>query len=109
MKKQLTLGIICGILAVTFTMAVHAEDAKACKAPVKANLQDCKEICSATVEVTNTDKGVIVTITSDKPENVKTIQECWAKQAACIEAESKKATPGCEAKKKACCPFTKAK
>ena len=32
-------------------------------------------------EVTNTDKGVIIIITSDNPEVVKLIQDRWAKRA----------------------------
>ena len=37
----------------------------------------------AKIEVTNTDNGIIVKVTSDNPKVVKQIQERWAKCTEC--------------------------
>ena len=69
-------------------------------------------MCSANVEVTNTDNGVVVKMTATDPEDVKKIQECWAKRAACKAARSdggEKASATCDSKKKSgICPSRKA-
>ena len=53
-----------------------------------------------TCKVANIDKGVTITMTSDKPEQVKAIQECAAK---CSKGECN----GEHADKGACCPQSK--
>ncbi len=115
MKKRLATGLLSGILAVAFALAIHAGEKKECSksaGDAKASVRYCKVMRNATVEVTNTDNGVVVKMTAAKPEDVKKIQECWAKKAACKAARSagaEKASDTCESKKKSgTCPSTKA-
>ena len=115
MKKLLATGLLSGILAVGFAIAVHAEEKKCGKsaADARADVSTCKVACNATVEVTNTDDGVVVKMTAATPENVKKIQECWAKRAACRAARSdgseKAAAASGSSTKCGGCPSMKAK
>ena len=99
MKKLLATGLLSGILAVGFAGAIHAggnhaghkhaEVKKECGKSAEAAqacVRKCEVRCNATVEVTNTDNGVVIKMTAANPEDVKKIQECWAKRAACKAA-----------------------
>ena len=116
MKKLLTTGLLSGILAVAFAVAIHAGEKKQCgrSAPeTQACVNYCKVMCStAKVEVTNTENGVVVKMTAAKPEDVKKIQECWANRAACKATRSaggEKAPATCGSTKKGgTCPSVKA-
>ena len=126
MNKLLATGLISGIIAAGFAGSIHAggkhaghkhaEVKKECgKSAVDAQacMNYCKETCStATVEVTNTDNVVVVKMTATTPEDVKKIQECWAKRAACKAARSagsEKAPATCGSiKKGGTCPIKKA-
>ena len=122
MKRLLATGLLSGILAAGFAGSIHAGDnhaghkhaemkqecgkgAEAAQADVSA----CKVACNATVEVTNTDNGVVVKMTAATPEDVKKIQECWANRAACKAARSdasEKAPATCGSTKKGgTCPM----
>jgi len=113
MKKLLATGLLSGILAVGFALAIHAEEKKECDksaAARQACVNCCKETCStASVEVNNTDNGVVVKMTAANPEDVKKIQECWANRAACKAARSagiEKAPATCASTKKGgTCPM----
>ena len=91
MKKQLAAGLLSGILAMAFAVAIHAGEKKGCDKSAggdQAWARKCKVKCNANVEVTNTDDGVVVKMTATDPEDVKKIQECWAKRAASKAARS---------------------
>jgi len=125
MKKLLTTGILSAILAAGFAGAIHAagdhaghkhahekqECGKSAEA-AQACVRKCEVMCNATVEVTNTDNGVVVKVTASNPEDVKKIQECWAKRSACKAARgevTKKAPATCGSTKKVgTCPSMKA-
>ncbi len=126
MKKLLATGLLSGILAVAFAGAIHAGDKhaghkhaevkKECgksAADAQACVRKCEVMCNATVEVTNTDNGVVVKMTAATPEDVKRIQECWAKRAACKATRSqgieKAAATSESGTKCGGCPSTKAK
>ncbi len=82
MKKVLASGLILVVLSVALAFTLHAGAEKKCEFtkeqshPYKGYWKAMKD---AKIEVTNTDNGVIVKVTSDNPEAVKLIQECWAK------------------------------
>ena len=107
MKKLLGRGLLGGILAAGFAVAIHAGEKKECGKGVgaaQACVNYCKVTCStANVEVTNTDNGVVIKMTATNPEDIKKIQECWANRAACKAARS----AGSE-KKGGTCPSMKA-
>ena len=86
MCKQLTIGLLCGVLSVAFTLALHAGECDGRKKDIQACVRDCKVMKDAKIEVTNTDNGVVVKMTATNPEDVKKIQECWANIAACKAA-----------------------
>jgi len=114
MKKLLAAGLLSGILAMGFAIAIHAGENKCGKGSgdAQACASSCKVACNATVEVTNTDNGVVVKMTAANPEDVKKIQECWANRADCKAARSagsEKAPATCGSKKKGgTCPSMKA-
>lgn len=125
MKKSLATAVLGGILAVGFAGAIHAGDKhaghkhaevkKECgksAADAQACVRKCEVMCNATVEVTNTDNGVVVKMTATTPEDVKKIQECWANRAACKADRSdasEKAPAACGSTKKGgTCPSIKA-
>lgn len=115
MNKRLRIGMLSAILAVTFAVAVQAEEKKECGTSTPAT-QACmnrdKAMCStAKIEVTNTEDGVIVKIATANPEHVKKIQTCWANKTACKATRStanKKAQAACgSTKKDRPCPSVK--
>lgn len=114
MNRVFATGLLTGILAVGLAIAVHAEEKKCGKSAeaAQACVRKCKVMCNATVEVTNTDSGVVVKVTASNPDDVKKIQECWAKRAACKAsriAASEKAPAACGSTKKGgTCPGMKA-
>lgn len=82
MKKVLMSGVILVALFVAFVFTLHAGEEKKCKLTKEQSHSGkgyWKVMKDAKVEIANTDNGVIVKITSDNPETVKLIQECWAK------------------------------
>jgi len=100
-EKLLTTGVLSGILVAAFAVAIHAEEKKCGKSAEagKACVNYCKETCrTATVEVTNTENGVVIKMTATNPDDVKKIQECWANREACRAARgdsSEKAATTC--------------
>lgn len=75
MKKIMTLGLAFAVLFGTFALVAYATGGKGHHEEGSYNeaMKDVK------VEVTDTAEGVIVKVSSNKPEVVKLIQEHWAK------------------------------
>ncbi len=116
MKKVLVSGLLLVALSAACVFMVYAGSEEKCGADKKLSRSReryCKLMKDAKTEVTNTDNGVIVKVTSDDPEVVKLIQECWANRTACKAARSagSEKTPAiCGSKKKngGTCPSMKA-
>ncbi len=96
MKKVLVSGLLLVVLSATSVLMVYAGSRKKCSSDKKLSYSReryCKPIKDAKTEVTNTDNGVIVKVTSNDPKVVKLIQECWAKKQKGRCAVSRSATP----------------
>ncbi len=96
MKKVLVAGLLLVALSAAFVLMVHGESGEKCGSDKKLSDSPeryCELMKGAKTEVTNTDNGVIVKVTSDDPEVVKLIQECWAKKQKGLCAISRSATP----------------
>ncbi len=95
MKKLLVSGLLLEALSAASVLMVYACPEKKCGSDKKlspARERYCELMKGAKAEVTNSDNGVIVKVTSDDPEVVKLIQECWAKKQKGLCATSKSST-----------------
>ena len=95
MKKVLVSGLLLVVLSVASVLMVYAGSEKKCGSGKKlsdSRERYCELMKDAKTEVTNTDNGVMVKVTSDDPEVVKLIQECWAKKQKGLCATPKGST-----------------
>lgn len=118
MKKVLVSGLLLVALSAASVLMVYAGSEKRCGSDKKLSSSReryCELMKDAKTEVTNTDNGVIVKVTSDDPEVVKLIQECWAKKqkdlcpmpnGSTFKEDSPKCKTGSGSKK---CPWQKPK
>ncbi len=99
MKRMVMLGFMAAALSVGLVFSLQAGEGKTCsgsgsKKQGARGKGGCEAMKAAKVEVTNTESGVIVDITSDAPAVVKLIQDCWAGRSAGYDMAARCGTGG---------------
>lgn len=91
MRRSTTVGLIITVLIGTLALVAYATGNKGHSEKGhmlwSKYLQVAKD---AEIEVTNIEDGVIITITSDNPDVIETVQQHWAK----FREDLKSANPG---------------
>lgn len=81
MKKAMTVGLVFAVLLGALALVAYATSGKYHSKKESALCSRYYEAMKdVKIEVTNTTEGIIVKVTSNKPEVVKLIQEYWAKK-----------------------------